>query len=457
MSDEIRVGVLGMARSGRAATQLALAQGHKVYVSDSANTADLWEIARTLQLAGADVELGGHSIDKLASCQLIVVSPGIPPTADVLRDERLRSIKRVSELEFAFWFLNAPVIAVTGTNGKSTTTALIAHLLRRAGLDAPAAGNIGIALSEIALREEQPDWVVVEASSFQLADIERFTPRIGVVTNLSPDHLDRYDSVEAYYADKAKLFRNANPYSVWVLNGDDEAARSLPGKAKGRCFYFRTSGELKPGEVGGFINEKKDLILRLATEDMLLIHGHELRMLGTHNLANALAAAIAAAAAEIPLESIHDGLVSFRGLSHRLEVVGEVDGVTWINDSKATNIASTKVAIESMTQPTVLLLGGRHKGEPYTRLLGPIRERVRQIIAYGESAPIVVQDLSAHAQVEHVAGQFEQVVDRAAHIARSGDAVLLSPACSSFDMFDNYEQRGDRFRELVKQMAVDHG
>lgn len=451
MSDML-VGVLGMARSGHAAARLARQQGHAVYVSDSGDTPALREAARALEQAGAEVELGGHSIERLSQCQILVVSPGIPPAAAVLRHERVRNIKRVSELEFAFRFLNSPVIAVTGTNGKSTTTALIAHLLTRAGLIAPAAGNIGVALSEIALLDDQPDWVVVEASSFQLADIERFTPRIGVVTNLAPDHLDRYDSVEAYYADKARLFLNSNASNVWVLNGDDPAVVALPAGAKGRRFYFRTSGELQAGEVGGFIDRNKDLILRLGSEDSLLLRGHELRLLGAHNLANALAAAIATAAAEIPLESIHDGLVSFRGLAHRLEILAKIDGVTWINDSKATNVASTKVALESMTQPTVLLLGGRHKGEPYTALLGPMRERVKQVLAYGEAAPEIVKDLGGEVPVEAIVGSFDEVVDRAAALAQSGDAVLLSPACASFDMFENYEQRGDRFRALVARL-----
>jgi UDP-N-acetylmuramoylalanine--D-glutamate ligase len=446
------IGVLGMARSGSAAARLALQEGHLVYISDSGDTPALREVANTLQMAGAEVELGGHSIEKLAQCELIVVSPGIPPTAAVLQDSRLNGIKRVSELEFAFCYLNAPVIAVTGTNGKSTTTALTSHLLRRAGLDAPAAGNIGIALSEIALREEHPDWVVVEASSYQLADIEQFTPRIGVVTNLAPDHLDRYPSVEAYYADKAQLFRNATTGSVWILNGDDPAASALPGNARGRRFYFRTSGELKPGEIGGFINSKQDLVLRLAGDDSLLVRGRELPLLGRHNLANALAAAIVAATAEIPLETIHDGLISFRGLPHRLEMIAEIDGVTWINDSKATNVASTRVALESMTGPTILLLGGRHKGEPYTTLLNAMRDRVRHVLAYGEAAAEVVKDLDQQVAVEQIGGSFEDVVERAAALAEPGDTVLLSPACASFDMFENYEHRGDRFRELVARL-----
>jgi UDP-N-acetylmuramoylalanine--D-glutamate ligase len=447
------VGVLGLARSGRAATQLALAHGFRVYASDAGDTPALQQVARELQARGADVQLGGHALDRLAACELIVVSPGIAPSAPVLRADAVRNVRRISELELAFLYLTSPVVAVTGTNGKSTTTAMISHLLRRGGLDAPAAGNIGTALSEIALRTEPPDWVVVEASSFQLADIESFTARIGVVTNLAPDHLDRYDSVDAYYADKARLFRNASAASVWVLNGDDAAVVALPARAPGRRFYFRTSSELRNGEVGGFINARGYLVLRVGTAESQLLHTRELPLLGRHNWANALAAAISAAAAEIPLDVIQDGLTTFRGLAHRLEVLREVDGVLWINDSKATNIASTRVALQSMTRPTVLMLGGRHKGEPYTHLLDVLAEQVHTVIAYGEARPLIVQDLGAHVAVESVAGGFDDAVERAASVASPGDAVLLSPACASFDQFENYEQRGDRFKKQVAQLA----
>ena len=447
------VGIIGMARSGRAAAELALMQGHRVYVTDAGDSPALQATAEVLRKRGADVELGGHSIDKLASCALLVLSPGVPPDIAALHDPRVRSVRRISELEFAFWYLNSPVIAVTGTNGKSTTTALIAHLMRRSGLDAPAAGNIGIALSEIAVRDAQPDWVVVEASSFQLADIVEFAPRIGVVTNLSPDHLDRYDSVEAYYNDKKQLFKNSNPYSVWVLNGDDQAVLDLAASAQGRRFVFRTSGELKANETGAFVNAKGALVLRLGGVDSQLVHRNEMHVFGEHNIANALAASVAAATAEIPLEAIHDGLISFKGLPHRLEVVREVEGICWINDSKATNVASTRVALESMTRPTIVLLGGRHKGEPYTSLIDPLRERARQVIAYGEAADAIVKDLSKAVPVEQVSGSFEDVVDAAAALAQPGDVVLLSPACASYDMFENYEQRGERFLTLVNKVT----
>lgn len=468
MSDARRIGVLGLARSGRGAAALALASGAEVYASDAGDSPALRDAAAAVRSLGGRAEVGGHDLAELARCDLLVVSPGIPPTAPVLADPRVREVPCVSELEFAFGKLRSPVIAITGTNGKTTTTALTSHLLETAGLDAPAAGNIGLALSEVALRERAPDWVVVEASSFQLAGTRRFAPRIGVLTNLAPDHLDRYPSVEAYYADKARLFANASAESAWVLNGEDPAVLSLVGGRPGRRYLFRVASRPDAGEEGGYcaeggasveggapteggaLAECGDLVLRLGGREERLIAADELALLGAHNRANALAAALAARLAGAGLDAVRRGLRSFRALSHRLEPVLERGGVLWINDSKATNISSTRVAVEGMTRPTVLLLGGRHKGEPYTNLLDVLVGRVRAVVAYGEAGAQVEEDLGPHLPVERVTGSFEEVVARAAELAQPGDAVLLSPACSSFDMFRNYEERGDRFRELVQ-------
>ena len=444
------VGVLGLARSGRAAALLALAAGDRVFASDAGASEQAQDAAAAVRAAGGEAETGGHTVSRLAQCDVLVVSPGIPPDAAVLRDGALKRVPRISELEFAWRHLRdrSRVIAVTGTNGKTTTTALTAHLLQAAGLDAPAAGNIGLALSEVALREPAPDWVVVECSSFQLADIVDFRPEMGVVTNLAPDHLDRYRSVDDYYADKARLFDKARPESAWVLNGEDAAVLALPGEAEGTRYLFRVRSIPEPGELGAFVDGGV-LTLRLEHGVEPLVRAAELRILGAHNVANALAAALAAALADARLEAIRAGLRDFAGLEHRLEVVGEGGGVLWINDSKATNIASTIVALRGMTRPTVLLLGGRHKGEPYTTLLAELQAHVTHVVAYGEAAALVVADLTGHVPVERVDGPFEQVLDRAAALARPGDVVLLSPACSSYDMFADYEERGRRFKELA--------
>jgi UDP-N-acetylmuramoylalanine--D-glutamate ligase len=447
------VGILGLARSGKSAARLARSRGHDVFASDAGSGQELETTATELRALGCRVETGGHSPAELARCDMIVVSPGVSPAASVLADAAVAQVPRVSEVEFAWRELQAPVIAVTGTNGKSTVTALTAHLLTAAGYDAVAAGNIGLALSDVALRSQQPDWVVVEASSFQLADIDTFAPHVGVLTNLSPDHLDRYASVEAYYADKAQLFRNASPTSIWVLNAEDAAAVNMPGEADGRRRVFRVNTELAAQEEGGWLDEGGYLHIRAAGTAARLVHHTELRVLGAHNRANALAAAVAAFSAGASADAIAAGLRTFPGLEHRLEVVTEAGGVLWINDSKATNAGSTRVALDSVERPIVLLLGGRHKGESYAALVPAMRGRVERVIAFGEAAGIIEAELGGVVAVERVAGSLDEVIEAAGRAARPGDAVLLSPACASFDMFRDYEDRGRRFRHLVLQRA----
>ncbi|HEX6694823.1 MAG TPA: UDP-N-acetylmuramoyl-L-alanine--D-glutamate ligase [Longimicrobiales bacterium] len=449
-----RVGVLGLARSGRAAAQLALRQGMSVYATDASSGEELRRTAAELQKQGAAVDVGSHSAAALAECDVMIVSPGIPPTAPILRESAVAGVPRISELEFASRALRSPMIAITGTNGKSTTTAMTSHILSGCGFTAPAAGNIGTPLSEIAMREPQPDWVVVEASSFQLADIDTFRPAVGVVTNLAPDHLDRYPDVATYYADKARLFDNADGDSIWVLNAEDEAVLALPGEADGARLVFRVNTQLGGSERGGHIDAAGRLAVRLDAGDEVLLHRSELSVMGSHNEANALAAAIAAMCAGASADCTASGLRTFRGLAHRLEVVATRDGIVWINDSKATNIDSTLVALRSMTRPTVLLLGGRHKGEPYTRLLDEIERAVTAVIAYGEAGAEVEKDLTGSVPVIRVTGGFEDVMAQARSLAVSGGAVLLSPACSSYDMFRNYEERGDAFRRLVLESAA---
>ncbi|MDR0787955.1 MAG: UDP-N-acetylmuramoyl-L-alanine--D-glutamate ligase [Gemmatimonadota bacterium] len=446
-----RIGVLGLARSGVAASRLALKQGAEVYASDLSRNEATEAAAVQLRALGADVDTGVHDLEKLAACSRIVLSPGIPLTAKILSAPGIAGIPVVPEIEFAFHELSAPVVTVTGTNGKTTVTALIAHLLRTAGIDAEAGGNIGVALSELALREPQPAVAVVEASSFQLGATTDFACSVGVLTNLAPDHLDWYGSVEEYYADKAKMYRGASPRSRWVLNGEDEEALALPGDAPGERYVVRIESPLEPGERGGYLSADGWLTLRPDSENHRILASSELKIRGPHNVANALFAALAAYLVGAPIDRLAEGLRSFSPIPHRLEPVAEKNGVLWINDSKATNIASTLVAIRGMDRPTVLLLGGRHKGEPYRKLIPRMEGRVKQVIAYGEAADQVVADLGGAIPVEKVEGRFEVVLARAAAHAESGDTVLLSPACSSYDMFESYEHRGREFRRIVEE------
>ena len=452
---ERRIAVLGLARSGRAAALLALARGLDVYASDAADTPEARQAAAAIRAAGGRADTGGHDAAAIGECDLLVVSPGIPPTAPVLLDERVARLRAISELEFAARWLRSRLVAVTGTNGKTTVTALTAHLLDQAGTHAVAAGNIGLPLSEIARSDEQPAVVVVEASSFQLAGVDRFDPEIGILTNLSPDHLDRYPSVDAYYADKRNLFRNAHPESRWILNGDDAGVLELTGDSRGLRWLFSLEGPLPEGQRGAW-RADDELWARLepATEPVRLVRIGELSLLGPHNQANALAASLAALLIGATPVLVREGLRTFAPLEHRMEPVIDVGGILWVNDSKATNLESTRVALRSLDRPVVLLLGGRHKGEPYTGLLPDARGRVRVVVAYGEAAPTIEADLAGHLPVVRVDGDLERVLDAAAGEARPGDVVLLSPACSSYDMFRDFEDRGRRFRELARRIAA---
>lgn len=443
------IAVVGLGRSGVSATTLLRRLEARVYASDA--SASFPGQGDDLRALGADVQLGAHDLQRIARASLVVVSPGVSPDAEAPAAARAAGVPVISEIELALAAMPAlRYVAVTGTNGKSTVTALVAHLLRSVGVEAEAAGNIGRPLSELALRPSPPPWVALEVSSFQLHDTPSMAPAVGVLTNLAPDHLDRYASVEAYYADKELLFRHATPTSQWVVNADDDAVMAMVKRHAGVQHRFATSGRLCDAFLGG--KGKEQLIVR----DETLLRRRDLPLLGDHNVANALAAALAVMATDDAHESLDDrarlaaALRSFRTLPHRLEPVADVHGVLWIDDSKATNVASARVAIESMTRPTILLLGGRHKGEPYRALLDPIARHCRVVLAYGEAAPIIAQDLAGRAAVQRVDGGFDAVMQRARELARAGDAVLLAPACSSFDMFHDYEERGRVFAAAAR-------
>lgn len=444
------VAVLGLARSGSAATKLLLTEGRKVYASDASASPANVEAARLLTSLGADAVAGSHDLARIARSAMVVASPGIPPEAPPLAMAREAGVLVVSEVEVALQALTTSrIIAVTGTNGKTTTTALIAHLLRALGLNAVAAGNIGTPLAEIALLDRRPEWIALEMSSFQLHDTPGIAPAVGVLTNLSPDHLDRYKSATEYFADKARLFANADESSRWVLNADDPLVRSLASNVRGDRYHFSTRAQAD----GWFDSVTGSLFLFWER----LIEREELPLLGDHNVGNALAAALAVSVADTSFRSadarnrIRDALRTFHPLAHRLELIGEYNQVQWINDSKATNVSSTLVAVQGMRRPTILLLGGRHKGEPYSALADPIKKRVKHVIAYGEAAPIIAEDLEGTVPIDRLDFDFDAVIRRAREVSQPGDAILLSPACSSYDMFNNYEERGARFRQLAAE------
>ena len=442
------IAVIGLARSGRSVATLLARTGNNVYASDSGRTSELEATASELDREGIDVELGAHQLKRIERAALVVVSPGVPPDAEPILAAQRKGIDIVSELEIALRFLpSLKYIAITGTNGKTTTTALTAHLLQSLRLRAVAAGNIGTPLSEIALEAATPQWVALEVSSYQLHFTPSIQPVVGALTNVSPNHLDRYTSVDEYYGDKKLLFRNATPGSNWVSNADNPATQQLVIGAAGVHAEFSVSRD-----ADAFYERSSN---RLVVLGCPLIERSQLDLLGDHNVANALCASLAVMLAD-PAHRTMDscamlggGLRSFRSLEHRNEVIGEIGGVLWINDSKSTNVASSLVALRGMTRPTILLLGGKHKGEPYTALAPELERTVKLVIAYGEAAPQIARDLTGGVPVEQGGTKFADVVERARRAAAPGDAVLLSPACSSFDMFANYEQRGTEFKQLV--------
>lgn len=444
------VAVIGLGRSGDAASRLLRSRHARVYASDSGRSAGLESMATALRATGVEVQIGGHDLGRIAHASLVVTSPGIPSDAAALAAARRSGVPVISELELALSALpDVRYVAVTGTNGKTTVTSLIGHLLRNLGFETEVAGNIGRPLSEIAIHTRPPAWIALEVSSYQLHDTPSIAPTVGVLTNLSPDHLDRYHDVESYYGDKALLFRNATAASRWVVNADDATAIDMARGASGYLMRFSGEGRL----CDAFFDRQHGALIVL---DEPLLRRAELPLLGDHNVGNALAAALAVASADPAHTSINArrriaaGLRSMPPLAHRLETVADADGVLWVNDSKATNVAAAKVGISAMTRPTVLLLGGRHAGEPYTDLADPIRKRCKAVLAYGESADLIQHDLSGVAPLQRLTDRFADVVSRARELAVPGDCVLLSPACKSFDMFTDYEDRGRTFTRLAR-------
>jgi UDP-N-acetylmuramoylalanine--D-glutamate ligase len=459
------VAVVGLGESGRAAAWLALEKGGVVHVSDLRTDTATHARGAELRARGADVELGENPVDRIASAGTVVVSPGIRPDAPVLKELRDRGVRWISEPEFAFRFFDGPLIAVTGTNGKTTTAALVAHLLEEDGLDVALGGNIGAAFgppaSELALRERSPAWYVVEMSSFQLGAIDRFKPDIGVMTNLAPDHLDWYPSVESYYADKANLFRNADDDSRWVLNGDDPAVAALAEGVPGRPFFFSRAGVGRPGgrrtggrRPGAYL-EGDVLTLNVSDEPETLGHVKKIPLLGGHNVENALAAATTARLAGTSPESIWRGLCTAKPLPHRTEVVAEAKGVRWVNDSKATNVAAARSAISSLDGPLLVLLGGKDKGEELSTLVFALSKVDARVLTFGQAGQRIFRALDGHVPVELLHGGFDELMEVAAQRAVPGTTVLLSPACSSYDMFTSYEERGARFAALAQAISKD--
>ncbi len=446
-----RCTVVGARRSGIAAAHLAVECGYHVFLTDASPKEQLGDLS-WLSHTEIEAEFGTHSLERALDTEMIITSPGVPPSAPLLHAALECGIPIVSELEFASWHAHAPIVAITGTNGKTTTTALTAHIFSHAGYDAIACGNIGLPLSDV-VRSDRHNLparriYVVEASSYQLLWTDRFHPRVAVILNITPDHLSYHGSMEAYIRAKWKIFQNQTSDDVLILCADDPHAAEASRHARSHVRWF----SLHPVVEGMYLRSSDQSIVEVSsTVEAKLMYRSELPVRGVHNVYNAMAAALAARAFEVTNENIRDSLLSFAGVEHRLEHVRTIGGVEYINDSKATNVNATWYALEAFEQPVVLLLGGQAENNDYSMLDAAVRKRCRAVIAFGEQAPVIFNHFCTLVRCYQVR-TLEDAVACAHRIAERGDVVLLSPACKSFDEFVNYEHRGTVFKELVWQL-----
>ncbi|UCC66372.1 MAG: UDP-N-acetylmuramoyl-L-alanine--D-glutamate ligase [Deltaproteobacteria bacterium] len=448
-----RVVVVGMARTGMVAAEFLSKMGADVIVTEMKAADELGTSPDRLRSLGVEVELGGHSPQTFLRRDLIVISPGVDPSIPPLEEARLNGIPVVSEIEFASWYLCPPLIAVTGTNGKSTTTSLIGHILSHGGKKVFVGGNIGTPLTEYLLQErEEVDYIVAEISSFHLEAIWYFRPWIALLLNLDEDHLDRHPTFSSYAEAKGRIFLNQGSKDWSVVNIDDATIRILIPETKAQLLPF---GRERGGERGIWLGNEGVITYR-GEGDEERFSLERLKIIGMHNAENIMAAVGAAKICGIPREVIQESLESFPGLEHRLESVGEWKGIHVYNDSKATNVASTLKALMSLKKPIILLAGGRDKGGDYYPLRGVIKERVKALILIGEAKEKMNEALGDLVPTYLVKGM-EEGVHAAWDMARDGDVVLLSPACASFDMFQDFRERGITFKEIVLGLARKQG
>ncbi|HYS07294.1 MAG TPA: UDP-N-acetylmuramoyl-L-alanine--D-glutamate ligase [Myxococcales bacterium] len=411
--------VVGLGKSGAAAARLLQARGAQVIAADDDDVRFEGELRRVVPAS-------------LRGIDLVVVSPGVPLSLPIFAEARSRGLELIGEVELASRFIAEPLIGITGTNGKSTTTALCGHLLATAGLRVFTGGNLGNALSNRVLGGERVDATVCELSSYQLESIVSLRCAAATVLNVTPDHLDRYPSLEAYAAAKERIFRNQQPGDTAAINEADARVREMKTAPGVRRVGFDPRGPLRI--------EGKELSLRVPT------------LRGVHNRENAFAACLLARHLGVALEALQKGLDSYPGLPHRLEPVRVLEGVEWINDSKATNVDSVEKSLSAFPANVHIIMGGRGKGAPYAPLRELMRGRVKTILTIGEDAPAIASELSGVADIEPC-GVLATAVFRARERARCGDVVLLSPACASYDQFRNFEDRGEQFKALVRELA----
>ena len=439
--------VVGGGKSGMAACHYLLSKGCQVILADNKSQEVLLkdkEIAAFVKQGGQLIS--GNVIPEKVTWELTIVSPGVPLHIPILNMTRAAGVKIIGEIELAYSITDTPFIGVTGTNGKTTTTSMIGHILKECGVSVLVGGNIGKPLVD-SVTDFHGDYIVAELSSFQLESCVTFRPRVAVYLNLTPDHLDRHGDMDGYAAAKEKIFAQQKKDDFAVLNLDDEYIKRAAEHICARKFWF--SLHLKP-ENGIYFDEGV-LHYMVDGQEKFSFRTEKIFIKGMHNVQNAMAAFLAAAVIGLDPQQIAQAIYSFKGVAHRLEFVTERDGVLFINDSKGTNPASTVQAIYAYDQPMVLLLGGRNKGSDFSELMELIKKRVKQCIIYGEAAGEIKRAADEAGYTSYImANDFAEALALAKNNASSGDVVMLSPACASWDSFDNFEQRGDKFKELVK-------
>jgi UDP-N-acetylmuramoylalanine--D-glutamate ligase len=441
-----KVLVVGLARTGAAVSLFSAAYGARVTATDIRPEAQLAETAQRLRAAGVKLELGGHTPATFVEPDLIVVSPGVPLQLPAIQAARSRGVPIWSEVEFAWRFLRGKLVAVTGSNGKTTTTSLIAHILITAGIRTLVGGNIGVPLLSLVESSDDSSVTVAEVSSFQLESIEAFRPEIAVLLNLTPDHLDRHANFEEYAAAKMRIFENQLDRDAAILNADDpEVTRRTP--TRGHHYWF--SRQKRVAE-GAFLQDQQ-IIFRHDGEETPVARRDEIPLRGEHNLENVLAACAASYLAGAGPAAIASGVKTFKAVEHRLEFVARLNGVDYYNDSKATNVDAALKAVEAFSTPLIVILGGKDKGSPYTPLRAALEKSARLVILIGAASEKIAADLRDAVPIER-AGSLERAVQTASQFAQPNDTVLLAPACASFDQFENYEHRGRAFKQLVAQI-----
>ncbi len=442
-----KIVILGLALSGAAAAKLAVRQGADVFVSDNQDTLALQGTLTDLKALSIPGELGQHS-DQIYDADLWIISPGIAQDSELVQKAQSNDIPIVSEIEFASWFTEAPILAITGSNGKTTTAHLLAEMIQTDDLHGALAGNVGIPFAEMVLEDlVNPDpkrvWVL-EISSFQMEFIEHFKPYIAIFLNITPDHLNRYPSMKEYIAAKMNMWSRQTAEDFIVYNADDTILVEEIAESTSRKIAFglghHPEAIFQPNRT------------KIYTEEhATLIEMNQLALPGKHNLANALAAATAAHLMGVPNISIAATMSQFSGVPHRLEQVAEINGVTYINDSKATNLDAVQVALESFSQPIILILGGLDKGGDFRSLLPHTHNNLKEVIAFGQAKELILTKLRDAVRSTSVM-DLKEALNLAQNCSQPGDVVLLSPGCASFDQFKNFEERGDHFRSLVTVM-----